>query len=194
MNIDMQELSSSQQELMRAVLRVIVRGGVDQVRYRSVAEEAGVSLGTVSYHYRNREELIVAALKYYLAENLRQLFLIKDQFKTRNFEDVANYLVAICKKDFKDKNKLVIAEYELLVFAARNEEVAEAVEAHENIGIAELAKALEQAGIEKPFMMAQTLAELIRGFQLTNLGNKKIEYKNLYMRILTLLEAARAGE
>jgi len=186
--------SASQISLLEAVLEIIVEGGVDAVRYRAVAEHAGVSLGTVSYHYKSRELLITAALKYYLEENTRELMSLRDKFVSRNLQDVADYLVEVCKRDFKDKRKRVYAEYELMVFAARDTQVARDLENFENAMIGELARELDRVGIPRAFAAARTLSEMMRGFQLMGLGSKKHNYEEFGLRIRSVLAGLKQGD
>lgn len=52
---------STQQQILDAVQAVIVRDGVRGATMRQVAEEADVSLGLLSYHFDDKDTLILAA-------------------------------------------------------------------------------------------------------------------------------------
>ncbi|RKQ36828.1 TetR/AcrR family transcriptional regulator [Kocuria tytonis] len=52
----------TQERIADAAIRVIARRGFDVVSMRSVAQESGLSAGTVQYHYTTRQDLLVAAL------------------------------------------------------------------------------------------------------------------------------------
>ncbi len=47
--------------VMEAVVRVLVRDGLDGLSVRRVAAEAGVSIGAVQHHFRTKDALLVAA-------------------------------------------------------------------------------------------------------------------------------------
>lgn len=51
--------------MLQAVLDIIVSDGIRAVRQRAVAERAGVSLGSTTYHFKNVEGLIVSAFQYW---------------------------------------------------------------------------------------------------------------------------------
>lgn len=51
--------------MLDAVLEVIVSDGMRAVRHRAVAERAGVALGTMTYHFKSIEDLIVSAFSYW---------------------------------------------------------------------------------------------------------------------------------
>ncbi len=55
--------TESQEQILEATMQVIVRDGMDAASMRAVAEEADVSLGLLSYHFDDRENLIVAAFQ-----------------------------------------------------------------------------------------------------------------------------------
>jgi TetR/AcrR family transcriptional regulator, transcriptional repressor of bet genes len=54
---------TSQDDLTDALMRVIVKHGLDAVSIRSVARETGVSIGTVQYHFATKDELLLAAYR-----------------------------------------------------------------------------------------------------------------------------------
>jgi AcrR family transcriptional regulator len=51
-------------ELLSAAAAVIARVGFDRVRFRDVAEEAGVSIGMLQHHFKTREQLGREAFVY----------------------------------------------------------------------------------------------------------------------------------
>ena len=67
-------------DILEATLHLVAEGGVDAVRYREVAAAAGVPLGTVSYHYASRQELLRAAFTHFLEENTRALMALRARF------------------------------------------------------------------------------------------------------------------
>ena len=52
---------TSPDDLTDALMRVVAGHGLDAVSIRSVAREAGVSIGTVQYHFATKDELLLAA-------------------------------------------------------------------------------------------------------------------------------------
>jgi TetR/AcrR family transcriptional regulator, regulator of biofilm formation and stress response len=49
--------------IIEATIRLIGRAGVDGVTHRAVAEEAGVSLSSTTYHYASKDEIVSEALR-----------------------------------------------------------------------------------------------------------------------------------
>ena len=55
----------TRQRILDAVLEIVVEDGMRAVRHRAVAERAGVSLGSTTYHFSSIEELITSAFDYW---------------------------------------------------------------------------------------------------------------------------------
>ncbi len=62
-----QELSPPQQLLLRSTYRLISQRGVHRVSLEDIAELAGVSKGLVLYHFKTKERLILATMRWALA-------------------------------------------------------------------------------------------------------------------------------
>jgi AcrR family transcriptional regulator len=56
--------------VLRAVITILVRDGVDAVTFRSVAREAGVTYGLAHYHFGSRERMVEEALRFCMRQNL----------------------------------------------------------------------------------------------------------------------------
>ena len=51
----------SSEQLTDALMRLVVTGGLEAVSVRTVAKEAGVSVGAVQYHFKTKDDLLYAA-------------------------------------------------------------------------------------------------------------------------------------
>ncbi len=51
----------SSEQLTDALMRLVVEGGLEAVSVRTVAKEAGVSVGAVQYHFKTKDDLLLAA-------------------------------------------------------------------------------------------------------------------------------------
>jgi TetR/AcrR family transcriptional regulator, regulator of biofilm formation and stress response len=180
--------------ILEATLRLIARGGVDAVRYRDVAAGAGVPLGTVSYHFPSRELLLRAAFSHFLAGNTRALGALRERFSLSTARGLAAFLTEVLRVDFADPERGYLAEFELILYAGRDPVIAEALAAWDRSVLAELAVTLERLGVPAPNAAARTLLDVMRGFQLTNLGRKPDldDLEQRLRRVLTTL--ARKGK
>ena len=55
-------------KILAAALTLVGEGGADAITHRAVARRAKVSLGSTTYHYGSRDELMRAAFRHYLSE------------------------------------------------------------------------------------------------------------------------------
>lgn len=51
-------------EIIRSVLRLAARGGLEAVTMRDVATEAGFANGALTHYFRNKDQLLAAAYQY----------------------------------------------------------------------------------------------------------------------------------
>ncbi|WP_394824916.1 TetR/AcrR family transcriptional regulator [Pendulispora albinea] len=182
-------MSDKRTAILEATLRVIVRGGVNAVRYREVAAEAGVALGTISYQYPAREELIRSAFEHYLAKTMVSLRALADTIDIRKPEDLARLLVDAILVDFADPDKMYLVENELVLYAARDPALAEAYTAWDRSLVAQLGEIVERVGGTSPFSIAQTLLELTRGFSFAALIQKEPDFEDFKKRVTRIVSA-----
>ncbi|MFC4349444.1 TetR/AcrR family transcriptional regulator [Kordiimonas lipolytica] len=162
----MGESASTRVKVLEAALKVIARSGVDAVTHRCVAREAGVSNGVASYHFKTREALIQEAFKYHLGEveELHPDFSHRiEGVNTR--QDLIDLLLEIVQRDMDDPI-CIPAEYELILYARKDRELARLFSDWEFKAQAQLAQALERLGYAKPNLTARVVISLIRGLEL----------------------------
>lgn len=179
--------------ILEATLALVASGGVDAIRYREVAQASGVALGTISYRYPAREDLIRAAFASFLEQNTANLLASRTRARIRDLAGVADLLVEVLRADFADKRRRYLAEYELVLYAARDAAVASALAAWDRQLLAELASTLEPLGVAQPLATAQTLVDMFRGFQLANLGRPDLDLESFHARVLHVLSALSAS-
>jgi AcrR family transcriptional regulator len=105
--------------LLRAVVTVVARGGLRELTYRAVAEEAGVTHGLVRHHFGSRDALIVAATEYYLAPALEISHLGDSGTLDTWAKDVPKVLT--------DEEEITAFQFEVILESRRRPELREAV-------------------------------------------------------------------
>jgi len=186
----------NQARILEATLGVIVKAGAGAVRYRDVAAQAGVALGTVSYQYPTREALIRATFEYFLERNAESLRAFSASVRVKTVAELGALIANIVRAEILDPKRLRLVEFELMVSAARDPALAPLLAAYDRTLVAELGALVESVGGTAPFSTALSILELTRGFQLTALSQPDPNFHDLEKRIIRLLEAspARAPE
>jgi TetR/AcrR family transcriptional regulator, regulator of biofilm formation and stress response len=182
-------MERTEESILQATLGVIVKGGVAAVTYREVAAAAGVALGTISYKFTTREALLRAAFEYFLTQSAAALRAFSASARVKTVEELAALITAIIRAEVQDPSRARIAEYELLLAATRDEQLAHALAEWDRTLVAELGALVEQVGGTAPFATALTILELTRGFQLTALSEREPNFDELERRVARLLLA-----
>jgi DNA-binding transcriptional regulator YbjK len=110
------------QRILVAASQILVSEGFSAVTHRAVAELAGVPLGSTTYHFTDKSELILGALKHLIEEErLRRLAV--DAPVNPSIDQIASFLFELfLPTQFRSKKKLGLV-FERLVEASRNVEV-----------------------------------------------------------------------
>ncbi len=177
--------------ILDATLRLIATDGVDSITHRRVATEADVPLGSTTYYFESREQLLREAFRLYLTRIWALQTQLLKGFRISTAESLVDYLVELTKREFEDE-AMMLAEYELTLFAARDSEVADALHEWDAAMIAELARALEALGGARPFDAAKTLLHMMRGHELDSLSRHDADPEDLRRR-LSVVVAALVG-
>ncbi len=178
--------------ILDATLRLIATDGVDSITHRRVAAEADVPLGSTTYYFESREQLLREAFRLYLTRIWGLQTQLLKTFRISSAASLVDYLVELTKREFEDE-AMMLAEYELTLFAARDSEVADALHEWDAAMMAELARTLESLGCARPFDAAKTLLHMMRGHELDSLSRHDADPEDLRRR-LTVVIAALIGE
>jgi DNA-binding transcriptional regulator YbjK len=163
-------VTGARERILRATLELIASGGVAAVTNRRVATTAGVSLGSLTYHFASQAQLLHESLLLYVEEETARREQIAGALATQdpNVEQVAEAVerVIATASDIPQQ----IAELELHLHAARDPELRDAsqrcFQAHEQIAAA----ALTALGIPDGDRHAPTVVALMTGLAMRRLA------------------------
>jgi DNA-binding transcriptional regulator YbjK len=139
---------------------VIGRDGVNAVTHRSVAEEAGVPLGSLTYYFASKQALLREALRLHVREDAGRLRRVAAQLldEQASGDRVLETFAALLGDGHPD-----LAQFELYLEAARDPQLRE-VAAESLRAYAEVAElALRAAGVPNPEAVAGVIVATIDG-------------------------------
>jgi TetR/AcrR family transcriptional regulator, regulator of biofilm formation and stress response len=174
--------------LLDAALRVIAKGGVEAVTHRSVAAEAEVSRGTTTYHFESRNEIVLCAFRHYIGTVNARLSTNFEALTSVGQESIIEFLVRFQQREFLDP-ELIMAEYELILYAARNEALGREYRAWSQSLVEHFAPVLETAGAAEPIETAKLVLGLFRAFELECLTHRETRPEALRTRLELVLPA-----
>jgi AcrR family transcriptional regulator len=158
------------ERILRATLELIASGGIAAVTNRRVAASAGVSLGSLTYHFTSQTQLLRESLLLYAEEETARREQIARGLagEKPGVEQVAEAVAQLAALPADIPRQ--IAELELHLHAARDPELRDASRrcfaAHEQIATA----ALTALGIPDGELHAPTVVALMTGLAVRRLA------------------------
>jgi DNA-binding transcriptional regulator YbjK len=160
------------EQILEAALRVIGRDGRSAVTHRAVAQEAGVPLGSTTYYFDSRDDLLAQALEHVARnETERYAQLGQELRQAKTSRQLADMLMDELVFEAQDRN-VYIAEYELWLEAGRRPELREAAAAWCDAVQLAIAGALEKLGSTDPAADASLVVAAMDGLGERVLGRE----------------------
>jgi DNA-binding transcriptional regulator YbjK len=185
-------VTDRREEILRAALRLIGSRGMHHVTHRDVAAEADVPLGSTTYYFATKEELLIEALRLFVAEEAARLHAAAERFQgvRAGPEVVADAIVAEIGTTLTRPVEQV-AQFELYLEATRTPALAKEAKAcfaaYDEIAVA----ALRAAGAKDPEALAPLFIGLIEGLMFRQLVEPRSDWADAVLKpqILALFEA-----
>jgi DNA-binding transcriptional regulator YbjK len=108
-------------EILEATLRVIGGGGVKGVTHRAVAQEANVALASTTYYFDSKGVLVEEALELMIARSIEDVRRFTACPSEISREELIDRIVGFADAQVNDPNAFVLAQYELMLEAGREE-------------------------------------------------------------------------
>jgi DNA-binding transcriptional regulator YbjK len=181
---------STRERILRAALRVIGEHGIAGLTNRRVANEAAISLGSLTYHFASQTELLRESLLVFVAEESRRITAIADSLAgsvTSMAHGAAVAERAIAEIALGPEE---IGVYELYLQSARDPELHEAVRscfaAYEQAAVA----VLDLLGVPDSGRLAPHVVALVVGTQLRRLATAAPDAAGIADGLLRLIGPA----
>ncbi|WP_399066512.1 TetR family transcriptional regulator [Streptomyces winkii] len=162
--------AGTRQRIIDAVLRIIGEDGIAGVTNRRIATEAGISLGSVTYHFESQHELLRESLLHFVSEETQRLteLAARCHAEVIDLDGAASMVAQVAGGTEFDSRH--IAPFELYVQAGRDERLraaaTECFDAYDRLA-AEILTGLGVPGAER---LARTCVALVFGLQLRRLA------------------------
>jgi DNA-binding transcriptional regulator YbjK len=158
-----QATAGRREQILEAALRVIGRGGRQAVTHRAVAEEAGVPLGSTTYYFDSRDDLLRQALEHVAASEAERYAERAEELRSvRTPRELADRLIDELVAAAEDRIAY-IAEYEIWLEAGRRPELREAAQSWCDAEQRSVAVGMEALGSSDPTTDASLVVAAIDG-------------------------------
>jgi DNA-binding transcriptional regulator YbjK len=192
----MEELAGTdtRERIMRTTLELIGQEGIAAVTNRRVAAAAGISLGSLTYHFESQHDLLRESLMLFVREEVMRLDGIAADLRQRRPE-VEQAAVEVERVLRETSNRIQgLVEIDLHLRAARDPALQEAsqrcFEAYEDLAGA----SLETLEIPDPAGHARSVVALLYGLTLRRLGTGDEDVSGTADALLTIVRGARAPD
>jgi DNA-binding transcriptional regulator YbjK len=158
-----QATAGRREQILEATLRVIGRSGRSAVTHRAVAEEAGVPLGSTTYYFESRDDLLRQALEHVAASEVERYGKRGEELRfVKSAHELADRLIDDLVFAAEDR-VAYIAEYELWLEAGQRPELREAAQSWCDAEQRSVAVAMESLGSSDPATDASLVVAAIDG-------------------------------
>ena len=173
MEVATQPAQGRREQILDATLRVIGRSGREAVTHRAVAEEAGVPLGSTTYYFDSRDDLLGQALEHVAHKEIdRQTQLGQEFRKAKTSRQLADMLLDQLVFEIDDRDAYV-AEYEIWLEASRRPDLRRTATAWCDAVQLAVAGAMENLGSTDPVADASIVVAAIDGLGERVLGREE---------------------
>ncbi len=191
---DKRETPDTRLRILRTTLELIGREGIAALSNRRIAAEAGVSLGSLTYHFPSQDSLLRESLLLYVGEEVARLEAIAAGLRARRPHPSSGEIAAEVQRvvaESADRPEQ-IAELELHLQAARDPELQEASRrcfaAYQGLAAA----ALEALGVPDATRHARAVVALMYGMGLQRLGTGRLDADGVTDALFTIVRGAIA--
>jgi len=148
-----------------AAMRIVTEVGVDNLSFRAVAEEADVPLGSLTYHYANKDELLIAAMQVAREQNREFLQRLLTGFEPeKDFPRAFSQMIVASSTEHRDQ---LVLDFEWIFATHRRLSLVDANHEWNADGLRLIERYTDP-------LTAQWLSTLLHGFLMesVNLGKR----------------------
>lgn len=161
---------SRRDQIVEATLRVIGARGADAVTHRAVAAEAGVSLALTTYHFESKHALVAEAFERVIERSIETVQAHAHASGPIDSAELADRLVSLTVAQLDDESAPLVAQYELMLEAARDESLRPLAERWSEAYDESLVALVRAAGLADPELSAGILSAVIEGALLDHIA------------------------
>jgi TetR/AcrR family transcriptional regulator, regulator of biofilm formation and stress response len=185
--------AARRRELLDATLRVIGRGGLAGVDHRAVAAEAGVPLGSTTYYFSSKDDMVTQTFAHVAEQEDERLAGQRHSLEEADAGAVSERLTDIVIDAVSIDRIMLLAQYELYLESARRDDLRAAAERWDSAYAELFELALEKAGSPDPAGRGRLLCVALDGLVLQHmaLDGEPDELRSRARELVRLFAAAQ---
>ena len=190
----------ARERILRATLGLIGEQGTGAVSNRQVASAAGVSLGTLTYHFSDRDELLRESLRLFVGEEVARLTEVHERLRAMRVGGLTvapdpELLRGLIRGalDGAAGDDATVAQFELYLHATRDGDLHEAVAECRAAYEALAREGLALLGVPEAEQLAPLIVATVEGTALRRLLTGEDPSELLLYALLGLVARAHGG-
>ena len=170
-----QKGARSREKILNSALEIIGRDGLSSLSMRSVATEASVPLGAVTYYFESKQQLIGEAFLVHSQRELRRVISTVSSIGGADSPaDLARVIADFLIDGLQNSGNALVAEYEFLLGASRRADLARASSAWLQSLQAQLTNVLQRLGSHDAVTDARLVMAVMAGLEVDNLTREPL--------------------
>jgi DNA-binding transcriptional regulator YbjK len=184
---------SVRDRIIAATLDIVGTDGVAAVSNRRIAADAGVALGSITYHFATQTDLLRAALLGFVDAETTRLVELAEQYRDADLDvERAASLTEQVAVDLSGTTHQ-LALFEMYIHAGRDPELrsaaAQCFAAYDRLAVT----ILEGLGATDPQQLAPTMVATVTGIQLRRVATGAVPVDIAQAVVAMLTNATRCG-
>ena len=170
--------------LLQTTLDLIAQRGIDGVTHRSVADAAGVALGSTTYWFSSRQQMLTEALEHFARLEMRTLRehladVLGDGISP---DQLVDRFTAILLPQLEDQRWRTVAQYTLLTEAARRPELVPVAREWTEAWAQALSGSSNPSASDDPEVEARMFLAMLDGLLLGQLATPDDDFEERLLR------------
>jgi len=158
-------------QILEAALRLLAQDGASILTHRAVAQEAGVPIAATTYYFKSKEHLIAEAFQLHAENEARRVAEATKAIDAELTKDqLADQLAEFLSYGLYHARTTLIAEFELLLQAARQPELERYSRIFYDTIAAQVERTLAGIGSSSPDNDMRIIMATLAGLEVDNLA------------------------
>lgn len=159
------------EHMLSVAVRIIGEEGVHALTHRRLADRAQVPLGSTTYWFASRNEILTQALTRFAAEESAALARLFQTLQVQTLDQLLDAITDHVANQDGEERWRVVAQYAVFEEASRNPALRQALHAWTDLWVKHLAEQLTAVGVAQAETRARVLVPLLDGLLLNQLAD-----------------------
>jgi DNA-binding transcriptional regulator YbjK len=157
-------------EIIDAAIEVMARVGLAGLSMRTVASQAGIQLGALTYYFNDKSDLIAQSFQQLSDREIERVVQTAERLRpTMTPEQLADLVADMIIDGFTSPQGAIVTRYELVTEASRDERLRPMFDAWYAAMVPALSRLFRELGSHQPELDSRTIMAVMAGLEIDNI-------------------------